>query len=177
MIRGLGLSVLSALIVALFTAQAFAASDVQDVALQRSDLAFLRSLYREPGMLDVSLKRYDRALILIGSVRSEASSARAEEIARESLDAAQLRNRLRVEPAQKGHDAPTPDAILQARIEKAIEEDADLRSDRRQLTIEVEQAGARIAGRVDGPMLARTLVDLVRIVPGLASLDFRQLDY
>lgn len=171
------MGVLSVLLVALFATQAFAASEVQDAALQRSDLAFLRSLYREPGMLEVSLKRYDGSMILIGSVHSEASRARAEEIARESLDAAQLRNRLRVEPVQKGHDAPTPDAILQARIEKAIDEDADLRGDRRQLVIEVEQAGARIAGRIDGPMRARSLVDLVRIVPGLASLDFRQLDY
>lgn len=175
--RGVGACTLVALFLALSAAPMARAGDVHEVALQRADLAFLRALYREPGMLDVSLKRYAGSLLLIGSVPTEAARSRAEEIARDSLDGGALRNRLSVVPVQKGHDAPVADAILQARIEAAIEGDAELGADRRRLVIRVEEARASLGGEIDGPQRARSLVDLVRVVPGLAALDFSELAY
>jgi osmotically-inducible protein OsmY len=161
----------------LVAAEAHASSGQGILAEIRQELRVQRALYREPGTLDVSLKQLSGATVLVGSVPSESARGRAEGIVRSMLSGQEIRNRLRVER----HDALGPialrDVVLMAKIEAALEREPGLAGTRRHLDISVVDRNATLRGHVDGPLLAREVVDAVREIDGLSTLNFDQLHF
>ena len=156
----------------------FAVGSATDVNAQAADakrgLKAQKAFYAEPGMIDVELRAMRGTLMITGSVPNEDLMAKADELGGKIRGIKDVRNRLRVRPAI---EADTTDAELLQRIEGKIEEDEDLARARRKFDVAVEGGGVTLKGKLKDYTSAQDLINDIRRIPGVQTIEFRKLKY
>jgi osmotically-inducible protein OsmY len=143
---------------------------------QKRTLKAWKAFYVEPGMIEVEVRYMRGTLLMTGDVPSEEHMKKADELADKIKGVKDVRNRLRVrEPAV----AATTDADLQARIIKNIEEDDELSKSyaKGQLEVAVEKGDVTVDGKVGDYTVATQLIQDIRKIPGVKTIDFKKLKY
>ncbi len=143
---------------------------------QKRSLKAAKIFYKEPGMIEVDVRAMRGMLMLTGSVATEADLARADEIAKEVRGVKEVRNRIVVRDPEV---STLDDAALMAKIDAKIEADDDLvrAKERGRLEIEIKDRNVTVKGKLQDWAVAQTLVNDIRRIPGVATLNFDKLRY
>ena len=129
-------------------------------------------IYKDAELIDVEVQVMGGGMIYLrGTVPSEEASKRAEEVAN-VRGAKDVRNRLKVTEPDV---AAAPDDQIKMKIDEKIAEDEDLSKSK--LEIMVDSGNVKIEGKVSDYTVAATLIDDVRDVDGVKSIDFEKLKY
>ncbi len=156
------------------------AADVsaQSTADAKRTLKGQKLFYKEPGMIEVDVRAMRDTLMLTGSVPTEEHKAKADELAGKIRGVKDIRNRLRVrEPDVAANQVS--DADLSAKIAKKISEDEDLEKAfaREKFTYDVADGNVTLKGKLGDWSEAGSLVNSVRRIPGVQTLNFDKLKF
>ena len=158
---GLGLMVLA------FAPAAFA-QGAKDAKLS---LKAQKVIYKDPELIEVQVQSMMQMIYLRGSVPSDEASAKAEKLANVK-GAKEVRNRLKVTTPDV---AAAPDETVKAEIDEAIADDDDLAKSG--VDVAVAEGNVKISGKVSDYTVAGSLINEVRKVQGVKSIDFDELKY
>ncbi len=158
---GLGLMVLA------FAPAAFA-QGAKDAKLS---LKAQKEIYKDPELIEVQVQSMMQMIYLRGNVPSEEASANAEKLA-DVKGAKEVRNRLKVATPDV---AAAPDDAIKMKIDEAIADDEDLAKSGVDVT--VAEGNVKIKGKVSDYTVAGSLINEVRKVQGVKSIDFDELKY
>ena len=156
------------------------AADVsaQSTADAKRTLKGQKLFYKEPGMIEVDVRAMRDTLMLTGSVPTEEHKAQADEIAGKIRGVKEVRNRLRVREPDVAAGQMSDDE-LKAKIEKKISEDEDLEkaAAKEKFTYAVADGNVTLKGKLGDWSEAGSLVNSVRRIPGVQTLNFDKLKY
>ena len=156
-----------------FSLASYAAAQGQ--AEFKRELKAGQTLYKEPGLMEVSIKSMKDEMMLTGNVATAEQSAKAEEIIKGVRGVKKVRNRLRVgnvEDCSKANDAE-----LTAKIEKEIGNDEELTQARRKFELVMKDRNLTVTGELKDYAQAGSLINRITRVPCLNSLNYEKLEY
>ncbi len=132
--------------------------------------------YKEPGMIEVTLRAMRGTLMMTGYVATEEKLKKADELAKEVKGIKDIRNRIRVRDPDV---ASAPDEVLIKKIDKAIEEDEDLARTKAKgkLTVKVSDGNVTVEGKLPGWDVAQSFVNNIKKIGGVKSLNIEKLKY
>jgi osmotically-inducible protein OsmY len=146
----------------------------QSPADAKRTLKIWKELYKEPGMMEVDARYMRGTVLMTGYVRTEELSEKANSIVEPMRGVKDLRNRLRVrEPTSEAK----PCEEIVAKIEKEIEQDEELAQSRRKFEVACDASNVTISGKLGDYTLASSLLNEVRKVDGVQSMNFDALKY
>ena len=149
-------------------------AQAQSPADAKRTLKIWKALYKEPGFMEVDARYMRGTVLMTGYVATEDLMTQADEIVGKQRGVKDLRNRLRVrEPTV---EAQACEKIME-RIEKGISNDEELAQARRKYEIACEESNVTITGKLNDYTLAFSLLNDVRKVDGVQSLNFEKLKY
>src|SRR5262245_51827176 len=161
---------------ALALAFGFAAfASAQSQAEFKRELKAGQSLYKEPGLMDVSIKSMKTMMMLTGNVATEEQSKKAEEIIKNIRGVKEVRNRIRV--GQVEDCSKTTDAELTTKIEKEIENDEELAQARRKFEMNIKDRNVTVKGELKDYSQAGSLINMIKRIPCFNSLNYDELEY
>jgi osmotically-inducible protein OsmY len=131
-----------------------------------------KALYQDPALIEVEVQSMMQMIYLRGSVPTDEASTNAEKLANVK-GAKEVRNRLKVAEPDV---ASAPDDTIKAKIDEAIADDEDLAKAKLDITV-VTEGAVKIEGKVSDYTVAGTLINEVRKVSGVRSIDFENLKY
>ena len=172
MYRSLGIAV--ALAFAFLVGSAHNAS-AQSQAEFKRELKAMQTLYKEPGLMEVTVKSMRGMMMLTGNTATDEQSKKAEEIIKNMRGVKEVRNRIRV--GKVDECTTVKDADLMAKVEKEIANDEELTQARRKYEIEIKDRNATVKGELKDYSQAGTLINLIKRVPCFNSLNFDGLEY
>ena len=147
----------------------------QSQAEFKRELKAMQSLYKEPGLMEVTVKSMRGMMMLTGNTATDDQSKKAEEIIKNMRGVKEVRNRIRV---GKVDDCTTAkDADLMAKVDKEIENDEELAQARRKIDIQVKDRNITLKGSLKDYSQAGSLVNMVKRIPCFNSLNFDELEY
>ena len=148
----------------------------QSTADGKRTLKAEKVFYKVPGMIEVETRAMRGTLMMTGYVPSEELLKKADELAQKVKGIKDIRNRIRVREPEVG--AGGDEAIL-AKIDKAVEEDEDMSKAKAKgkLDIAISDGNVTVTGKVPDWTVAQALVNDVKRVPGVKTLDFDKLRY
>ncbi len=152
---------------------AFEAS-AQSTADAKRTLKVGKKFYVEPGMIEVKLQSMRGLLMMTGSVASEDLLKKAEELASGQKGIKEVRNRIVVREPDVA--APSDEEIL-AKIEKSITEDEELTRARRKIEITSTDRNVVVTGKLKDYAQAGSLINEIRQIRGIKTLDYKKLKY
>jgi Spy/CpxP family protein refolding chaperone len=132
-------------------------------------------LYKEPGLMEVDIKSMKDEMMLTGTVATAEQSAKAEEIIKGVRGVKKVRNRLRVGAVEECSKAN--DAELSKKIEEQIANDEELTQARRKFELTMKDRNLVVTGELKDYAQAGSLINLIKRVPCLNSLDYEKLEY
>jgi osmotically-inducible protein OsmY len=150
-------------------------ASAQSQAEFKRELKAMQSLYKEPGLMEVTIKSMRGMMMLTGNTATDEQSKKAEAVIKEMRGVKEVRNRIRV--GKVDDCTNTKDADLMAKIEKEIANDEELTQARRKVDIQVKDRNVVLKGSLKDYAQAGSLVTLVKRVPCLNSLNFDELEY
>jgi osmotically-inducible protein OsmY len=150
-------------------------ASAQSQAEFKRELKAGKDLYKEPGLMDVTVKSMRGMMMLTGNVATEDQSKKAEEIIKGMRGVKEVRNRIRV--GNMEDCAAATDATVMAKIDKEIENDEELTQARRKIDIQIKDRNVVIKGELKDYSQAGSLINSVKRVPCLNSLNYDELEY
>ena len=150
-------------------------ASAQSQAEFKRELKAGKDLYKEPGLMEVTVKSMRGMMMLTGNVATEDQSKKAEEIIKNMRGVKEVRNRIRVGKVDDCSGAKDPD--LMAKVEKEIANDEELTQARRKFDIQVKDRNITLKGSLKDYSQAGSLVNMVKRVPCFNSMNFDELDY
>jgi osmotically-inducible protein OsmY len=169
-------SFLTALAVAAALVVGFALNaSAQSQAEFKRELKAMQTLYKEPGLMEVTVKSMRGMMMLTGNTATAEQSTKAEEIIKNMRGVKEVRNRIRV--GKVDDCSTTKDADLTAKLDKEIENDEELAQARRKIDISIKDRNIVLKGSLKDYSQAGSLVNMVKRVPCFNSLNFDELDY
>jgi osmotically-inducible protein OsmY len=152
-----------------------ASAKAQSQAEFKRELKAMQSLYKEPGLMEVTVKSMRGMMMLTGNAATDEQSKKAEEIIKNMRGVKEVRNRIRV---GKVDDCTTAkDADLMTKVDKEIENDEELAQARRKIDIQIKDRNIVLKGSLKDYSQAGSLVNMVKRVPCFNSLNFDELEY
>jgi osmotically-inducible protein OsmY len=150
----------------------------QSTADAKRTLKGQKLFYKVPGMIEVDVRAMRDTLMLTGSVPTEADMKKADEIAAEIRGVKEVRNRLRVREPDVAAGVVS-DADLSAKIDKKIEEDQDLAKAlaKEKFTYTITDGAVVIEGKLGDWSEAGSLINSVRRIPGIQTINFDKLKF
>jgi osmotically-inducible protein OsmY len=164
----------AAVVAALVVGFALNAS-AQSQAEFKRELKAMQALYKEPGLMEVTVKSMRGMMMLTGNTATDEQSKKAEEIIKNMRGVKEVRNRIRV--GKVDDCSAVKDADLMAKVEKEIENDEELAQARRKIDIQIKDRNIVLKGDLKDYSQAGSLVNLVKRVPCFNSMNFDDLDY
>ena len=148
----------------------------QSTADGKRTLKAEKIFYKEPGMIEVTLRAMRGTLMMTGYVATQENLKKADELAEKVKGIKDIRNRIRVRDPEV---ASAGDDIITAKIDKAIEEDDDLARAKAKgkLEIEVSEGNVVAKGKLPGWDIAQTLVKDIKKIGGVKTLNLDDLKY
>ncbi len=148
----------------------------QSTADGKRTLKAEKIFYKEPGMIEVTLRAMRGTLMMTGYVATDENLKKADELAEKVKGIKDIRNRIRVREPEV---ASAGDDIITAKIDKAIEEDEDLARAKAKgkLKIEVSEGNVVAKGKLPGWDIAQTLVKDIKKIGGVKTLNLDDLKY
>jgi len=162
------------LAVALSVGFAFQAS-AQSQAEFKRELKAGKDLYKEPGMMEVTVKSMRGMMMITGNVATEDKSKKAEEIIKGMRGVKEVRNRLRIGNLEDC-SASTDKSVME-KIDKEIENDEELTQARRKIDIQTKDRNIVVKGELKDYSQAGSLINLIKRVPCINSLNYDDLSY
>ena len=150
-------------------------ASAQSQAEFKRELKAGKDLYKEPGLMDVTVKSMRGMMMLTGNVATDAESKKAEEIIKGMRGVKEVRNRLRV-GSMEDCSAAT-DATVMAKVDKEIENDEELTQARRKIDIQIKDRNLVVKGELKDYSQAGSLINLIKRVPCLNSMNYDELEY
>ena len=132
-------------------------------------------LYKEPGMMEVTVKSMRGMMMMTGNVATDDQSKKAEEIIKGMRGVKEVRNRIRVGKVEECGAAT--DQTIMAKIDKEIENDEELTQARRKIEIASTSRNVVVKGSLKDYSQAGSLINLIKRVPCINSLNYEELDY
>jgi osmotically-inducible protein OsmY len=157
-----------------FVASQAPEASAQSPADAKRTLKIWKALYKEPGFMEVDARYMRGTVLMTGDVASEELMQKANEIVEKQRGVKDLRNRLRVREPDVA--AAPCDSIL-AKIEEEIQEDEELAQGRRKYEIVCEDSNVTISGKLNDYTLASSLLNEIRKIDGVVSMNFDKLKY
>ncbi len=148
----------------------------QSTADGKRTLKAEKIFYKEPGMIEVTLRAMRGTLMMTGYVSTEETLKQADELAKEVKGIKDIRNRIRV---REPDVAAAPDDVIMKKIDKAIEEDELLARTKAKgkLTVEVKEGNVTVEGKLAGWDVAQTFVNDIKKIGGVRTLNIDKLKY
>ena len=148
----------------------------QSTADGKRTLKAEKIFYKEPGMIEVTLRAMRGTLMMTGYVATEENLKKADELAEKVKGIKDIRNRIRVRDPEV---ASAGDDIITAKIDKAIEDDEDLSRAKAKgkLEITVSEGNVAAKGKLPGWDIAQTLVNDIKKIGGVKTLNLDKLKY
>jgi osmotically-inducible protein OsmY len=148
----------------------------QSTADGKRTLKAEKIFYKEPGMIEVTLRAMRGTLMMTGYVATDENLKKADELAEKVKGIKDIRNRIRVRDPEV---ASAGDDTITAKIDKAIEEDEDLARAKAKgkLEIEVSEGNVVAKGKLPGWDIAQTLVNDIKKIGGVKTLNLDDLKY
>jgi osmotically-inducible protein OsmY len=150
-------------------------ASAQSQAEFKRELKAGKDLYKEPGLMEVTVKSMRGMMMLTGNVATEDKSKKAEEIIKGMRGVKEVRNRIRVGNVEDCSAAN--DQTVMGKIDKEIENDEELTQARRKIDIQSKDRNVVIKGELKDYSQAGSLINLVKRVPCINSLNYEELDY
>jgi len=150
-------------------------ASAQSQAEFKRELKAMQVLYKEPGLMEVTVKSMRGMMMLTGNVATDDQSKKAEEIIKNMRGVKEVRNRIRV--GKTDDCSAAKDADLMAKVEKEIENDEELAQARRKIDIQIKERNVVLKGSLKDYSQAGSLVNMVKRVPCFNSMNFDGLDY
>jgi osmotically-inducible protein OsmY len=147
----------------------------QSQAEFKRELKAMQTLYKEPGLMEVTVKSMRGMMMLTGNTATEDQSKKAEDIIKNMRGVKEVRNRIRV--GKVDDCTAAKDADLAAKVDKEIENDEELAQARRKLDIAVKDRNITLKGSLKDYPQAGSLVNMVKRVPCFNSMNFDELEY
>jgi osmotically-inducible protein OsmY len=147
----------------------------QSQAEFKRELKAMQTLYKEPGLMEVTVKSMRGMMMLTGNTATEDQSKKAEDIIKNMRGVKEVRNRIRV--GKVDDCTAAKDADLAAKVDKEIENDEELAQARRKLDIAVKDRNITLKGSLKDYSQAGSLVNMVKRVPCFNSMNFDELEY
>ena len=163
--------ILSLVLVATFAGTAAAQSQAEF----KRELKAGVILYKEPGMMEVTVKSMRGMMMMTGNVATEEQSKKAEEIIKGMRGVKEVRNRIRVGKVEEC--SASNDQTIMAKIDKEIENDEELTQARRKIEITSATRNVTVKGDLKDYSQAGSLINLIKRVPCINSLNYEELDY
>jgi len=167
---GTGVAVALALILGFATH-----ASAQSQAEFKRELKAMQVLYKEPGLMEVTVKSMRGMMMLTGNTATDDQSKKAEEIIKNMRGVKEVRNRIRVGTVEDC--SKTKDDELMAKVEKEISNDEELTQARRKIDIAIKDRNVVLKGSLKDYSQAGSLVNLVKRVPCFNSMNFDELEY
>ena len=114
-------------------------------------------------------------MMMTGNVATEEDSKKAEEIIKGMRGVKEVRNRIRVGNVEDCSAAT--DETVMAKVEKEIGNDEELTQARRKIDIQIKDRNLVVKGGLKDYSQAGSLINLIKRVPCVNSLDYEELDY
>jgi len=150
-------------------------ASAQSQAEFKRELKAGKDLYKEPGLMEVNLKSMKGMMFVTGNVASEEKSKKAEEIIKSMRGVKEVRNRLRI-GAMEDCTAAT-DPTVMAKIDKEIANDEELTQARRKIDIQIKDRDIVVKGELKDYSQAGSLINLIKRVPCINSMNYDALEY
>jgi len=150
-------------------------ASAQSQAEFKRELKAGKDLYKEPGLMEVTVKSMRGMMMMTGNVATDADSKKAEEIIKGMRGVKEVRNRIRVGKVEECGAAT--DASVTAKIDKEIENDEELTQARRKIEINIKDRNIVVKGSLKDYSQAGSLINLIKRVPCINSLNYDELDY
>ena len=146
------------------------AAIAQSTADGKRTLKAEKIFYKEPGMMEVTVRAMRGTLMMTGYVATD------DELAKEVKGIKDIRNRIRV---REPDVASAPDDVIIKKIDKAIEEDEDLARTKAKgkLKVEVSDGNVTVEGKLPGWDVAQSFVNDIKKIGGVKSLNIEKLKY
>jgi osmotically-inducible protein OsmY len=148
----------------------------QSTADGKRTLKAEKIFYKESGMIEVTLRAMRGTLMMTGYVATDENLKKADELAEKVKGIKDIRNRIRVRDPEV---ASAGDDTITAKIDKAIEDDEDLARAKAKgkLEIEVSEGNVVAKGKLPGWDIAQTLVNDIKKIGGVKTLNLDDLKY
>ncbi len=134
-----------------------------------------KDLYKVPGLMEVTIKSMRGMMMMTGNVATEEQSKKAEEIIKGMRGVKEVRNRIRVGNVEDCSAAT--DQTVMAKVDKEIENDEELTQARRKIDIQIKDRNLVVKGDLKDYSQAGSLINLIKRVPCVNSLNYDDLDY
>lgn len=125
--------------------------------------------------MEVTVKSMRGMMMLTGTVDTADKSAKAEEIIKGMRGVKEVRNRIRV--GQLEECSAATDQTIMEKIEKEIANDEELTQARRKIEIASASRNVTVKGDLKDYSQAGSLINLIKRVPCINSLNYEELDY
>jgi osmotically-inducible protein OsmY len=132
-------------------------------------------LYKEPGLMEVTVQSMKGMMMLTGNTATAEQSAKAEEVIKGMRGVKEVRNRIRVGKVEDC--AAAKDAELMKKVEEQIANDEELTQARRKYDIQIKDRNVTLKGELKDYSQAGSLVNMVKRVPCFNSMNFDELEY
>ncbi len=148
----------------------------QSTADGKRTLKAEKVFYKEPGMIEVKVRAMRGTLMMTGYVPTDEHLKKADELAAKLKGIKDIRNRITVRPPEV---ASGGDEIIVAKLDEAIEQDEDLAKAKAkgQLELAVSDGNVTASGKVQDWSVAQTLINDIKKVAGVKTLNFDKLRY
>jgi len=150
-------------------------ASAQSQAEFKRELKAGKDLYKVPGMMEVTVKSMRGMMMITGNVATDAESKQAEEIIKGMRGVKEVRNRIRVGTVEDCTAAN--DQTVMAKIDKEIENDEELTQARRKIDIQIKDRNIVVKGELKDYSQAGSLINLIKRVPCLNSMNYDELEY
>jgi osmotically-inducible protein OsmY len=150
-------------------------ASAQSQAEFKRELKAMQVLYKEPGLMEVTVKSMRGMMMLTGNTATDDQSKKAEEIIKNMRGVKEVRNRIRVGTVEDC--SKVKDDELMAKVEKEIANDEELTQARRKYDVAIKDRNIVLKGSLKDYSQAGTLVNLVKRVPCFNSMNFDELEY
>ena len=150
-------------------------ASAQGQAEFKRELKAGQTLYKEPGLMEVSIKSMKDEMMLTGNVATQEQANKAEEIVKNVRGVKKVRNRIRVGNVEDC--SKTTDADLTAKLDKEIENDEELAQARRKFEVTIKDRNITLKGELKDYSQAGSLVNMVKRIPCFNSLNYDELEY
>jgi osmotically-inducible protein OsmY len=149
-------------------------ASAQSPADAKRTLKLWKVLYAEPGFMEVDARYMRGTVLLTGDVATEELSQQASELMEKQRGVKDLRNRLRV---REPDVAAAPCETIMEKIEAEIAADEELAQSRRKYEIVCEESNVTVTGKLGDYTLANTLLNEIRKIEGVTTMNFDKLKY
>jgi len=150
-------------------------ASAQGQAEFKRELKAGQTLYKEPGLMEVSIKSMKDEMMLTGNVATQEQANKAEELVKNVRGVKKVRNRIRVGNIEDC--SKVTDADLTAKLDKEIENDEELAQARRKFEVAIKDRNITLKGELKDYSQAGSLVNMVKRIPCFNSLNYDELEY